>query len=1454
MKYISRFRSIRSIRLIRSILVAVLLIGLISGIFYLATKSAPITRQAADTLIKLDEGYGSTVSESVASAVSGTITGAVWRAEDLCLSGKCLFFDGAGDFINFGNDSDYNFTAGANWTISVWIRHAPKTTGTDVIVAKTNASAGYKLYMESDGDITFAIDDDATWTPDASVSSTAATYDDNNWHHIAAVKTGTTKIELYIDGVRVGQNLAVSGVGDLTNSANFYVGIDGNGSSNPFTGFIDELKIYTTTAQTQAQINADSVRGSPATGASASFAPDQSWLSNGLVGYWKMDENSWTVDCATSSVLDSSGNSEHGRSCPTTTGPAGGSPGKFGNSGDFDGSNDYIDLNGFNYLDGQSTVSVSAWIQPDFVNTDASDHFIWGVSIFVIRFNTNQDDFGVSINATGGTLNLYTQGLSWTQNTWHHIVVTYNGNTAYIYWDGVIAATGTTSGALNNSGSLDAIGNNSSNTWLGNIDEVRAYTRALTPAEVQSLYNWAPGPVGYWDFNEGTGTSTVNDRSGKAHPGTMNGLTLEDWIPGKFGSAMYFGNAGEDVTVGTAFNELDNLTGATLTAWIRPDFTTTGPSVNHTVFDSENDFSLHYAQAADVIRCSLNGTANASTTTSWNPGEWHHVSCVYDGAYMRLYWDGILQGTSASYTSPIGSDTINTRIGTDFSDTLTWLGGIDDVKVYNYTRTPTQIVEDMNAGHPAPGSPIGSALAYWKFDEGGGSTTTARDSSTNGKNLLLAGGSGCLGGCYTNNGKYGQAFDAGVDESFITDGAFGFGLDSFSFSIWIKSDTDTYPAAKETIVLRGTGGSPGYWMYFDTSGNINFEIDDDSSWTPDDSVISGANCNGQDCYDGLWHHIVAVKTGTSQIELWVDGNLVKVKNPILATNTLSGSNTLFLGEQDVTDNGNEFNGYIDETSFYTFALTGDQIKLLFNQGKSAAFGSITTSSAGTTADNSSERDMCPPGDTGSCSGPVGEWLMNENTGSITYMTRASGNITQGNDGTLTNMDTSTAWVPGMRGSAVKFDGINDYINTQDLSNTIDGVSAVTFSAWVKFNSLSNIATIVAKRQNANTGRLIMQSGSASYGGSDDVLLTVDNVSDGIADACYSTGNIITTGVWQFWTMVYNGAVGSGTGCDRIQFYLNGTRQSLTQVASSTILATTPSNGIVITIGSEASGTTGPANAAIDEVRIYNYARSQAQVQWEYNRGLPIGWWKFDECTGTNANDSSVNNYPATITIGATGSNTAAGTCGGISTDAWYNGAVGKSNASIDLDGTNDYVTVADQDIYSFGNGGTDRPFSVGLWANIDTGAAGAFVARDSTAMGAQEFRFYWETTDDLKVQLLDINGFAIGRVATNQVAFSTWKHYLFTYDGSKNSSGVKIYVNGIRSDDSDNITGSYAGISNTAAWLSFGARDTDGTPTNLLNGKIDEVKIWNYELTANQVITDYNQSSAARYGPATGSP
>jgi len=46
-----------------------------------------------------DKGYGTIAEDSSANNNDGTITGAVWQDESMCVSGKCLYFDGSDDYV-----------------------------------------------------------------------------------------------------------------------------------------------------------------------------------------------------------------------------------------------------------------------------------------------------------------------------------------------------------------------------------------------------------------------------------------------------------------------------------------------------------------------------------------------------------------------------------------------------------------------------------------------------------------------------------------------------------------------------------------------------------------------------------------------------------------------------------------------------------------------------------------------------------------------------------------------------------------------------------------------------------------------------------------------------------------------------------------------------------------------------------------------------------------------------------------------------------------------------------------------------------------------------------------------------------------------------------------------------------------------------------------------------------
>ena len=90
-----------------------------------------------------------------------------------------------------------------------------------------------------------------------------------------------------------------------------------------------------------------------------------------------------------------------------------------------------------------------------------------------------------------------------------------------IYVDGVLKSTYPCTGAINSSsvGSIiGAIGGGTAHGnyyWDGKLDEVRVWNVARTASEIASTYNKSVsiasnGLIGYWNFEEGSGSSTIN--------------------------------------------------------------------------------------------------------------------------------------------------------------------------------------------------------------------------------------------------------------------------------------------------------------------------------------------------------------------------------------------------------------------------------------------------------------------------------------------------------------------------------------------------------------------------------------------------------------------------------------------------------------------------------------------------------------------------------------------------------------------------------------------------------------------------------------------------------------------------------------------------------------------------------------------------------------------------------
>ena len=119
---------------------------------------------------------------------------------------------------------------------------------------------------------------------------------------------------------------------------------------------------------------------------------------------------------------------------------------------------------------------------------------------------------------------------------------------------------------------------------------------------------------------------------------------------------------------------------------------------------------------------------------------WHHVAGSYDGTKMRIYVDGV-PIDSMNTTAAIANTTDPLIIGDYPGGNRVWDGKIDEVRVWNVTRSKAEIQAAMDSTYCWAHNGL---QAYYKFNQGmnGGSNpsvTTLYDLSGNGNDGTLSG-------------------------------------------------------------------------------------------------------------------------------------------------------------------------------------------------------------------------------------------------------------------------------------------------------------------------------------------------------------------------------------------------------------------------------------------------------------------------------------------------------------------------------------------------------------------------------------------------------------------------------------------------------------------------------------------------------------------------------------------
>lgn len=171
------------------------------------------------------------------------------------------------------------------------------------------------------------------------------------------------------------------------------------------------------------------------------------------------------------------------------------------------------------------SISVAAWIRTNLTAPAANQQEIVGkfdgpspyYNGYFLRLNTNNYLSWAIVPSTGTTVGISSAPRAISTGAWHHVAGTYNATTGAMtmYIDGAADATTappqpTPPGPPGDGTSNLNIGENGSNEFNGNIDEVRIYSRALTAAQVNTLFTGVQPPPTGLTATPGPASITLN--------------------------------------------------------------------------------------------------------------------------------------------------------------------------------------------------------------------------------------------------------------------------------------------------------------------------------------------------------------------------------------------------------------------------------------------------------------------------------------------------------------------------------------------------------------------------------------------------------------------------------------------------------------------------------------------------------------------------------------------------------------------------------------------------------------------------------------------------------------------------------------------------------------------------------------------------------------------------------
>ncbi|MCB2210763.1 T9SS type A sorting domain-containing protein [bacterium] len=594
-----------------------------------------------------------------------------------------------------------------------------------------------------------------------------------------------------------------------------------------------------------------------------------------------------------------------------------------------------------------------------------------------MRLHIQRDTGILYVRWGGDTPYIYLYGnTNLLDSEWHQVALTRSGNTLSIYVDGVLDAEQTFTsipvipsiyghrlGAAINPG-----GDAFRYPFVGNMDEVSMWSRALSASEINDYFTNAPsagdtGIEGYWAFDEDTGQDVLDQVNGNngilgltnnvdpydplrsegySYGGSSVGSLVAYWNCDE-GSGSILHNATGSHLDGTLFDgatwsnsghengsldipgytagvivpdhpDLDITDQIVLDFWFYPrTYAGEWPRImigkQHAV--SDWCYAVYWGEDnySDGIVFSIgNGSGGASIhyQESIDLNVWHHLVASYDGTVMQLNIDEQLVGTTAT-SEAIGTSDYDLRIGSHFSPpNRSFDGLLDEIKIYDAIDAyPVYEVDDYTE-------------ALWRFNEAVG-TYTAYDATTNNHTMALTAGAE-----FTGTSAFNGSVDCTGPSAVATNfDEIGNSWDALSidvhFMATVIGDDNTHPLV--TRYRWHNAGDPSYLFWVMPDGSLFGKVYMNE---PGGVSVWGETAAGVIQTD-QWYDVQMTWSSDNTLKIFVDGELLGESTMTNTGFVRPGDDPLEVGAVYYTGYPPEFfTGYIDEVRISDIDRSGQQ--------------------------------------------------------------------------------------------------------------------------------------------------------------------------------------------------------------------------------------------------------------------------------------------------------------------------------------------------------------------------------------------------------------------------------------------------------------------------------------------------------------------------------------------------